>query len=55
MRELNINDFIILLEPFRRNTAPAIISSALKSLELEEDPTLLVLSSDHEINNPENF
>ncbi len=55
LRELNINDFIILLEPFGRNTAPAIISSALKSLELEEDPTLLVLSSDHEINNLEKF
>ena len=25
MRELNIDDFIILLEPFGRNTAPAII------------------------------
>ena len=44
MRELNINDFIILLEPFGRNTAPAITLSAIKSLEIEEDPTLLVLS-----------
>ena len=55
MRELNIKDFIILLEPFGRNTAPAITVAALKSLELEEDPTLLVLSSDHEINNTEKF
>ena len=55
MREINIEDFIILLEPFGRNTAPAITLAALKSLELDEDPTLLVLSSDHEIKNIEKF
>ena len=55
MRELNIKDFIILLEPFGRNTAPAITLAALKSLELEENPNLLVLSSDHEINDTEKF
>ncbi len=55
MRQLNIDDFIILLEPFGRNTAPAITLAALKSLELEEDPTLLVLSSDHDIKNVEKF
>ncbi len=55
MRELNISEFIILLEPFGRNTAPAITLAALKSLELEEDPTLLVLSSDHEIKKNEQF
>tara|TARA_A100001015_G_scaffold321399_1_gene451932 strand:+ start:587 stop:2023 length:1437 start_codon:yes stop_codon:yes gene_type:complete len=55
MRELNIEDFIIILEPFGRNTAPAITIAALKSLEIEEDPTLLVLSSDHEIKNVEKF
>ena len=55
MRELNIEDFIIMLEPFGRNTAPAITLAALKSLELEEDPTLLVLSSDHEIKKNEQF
>ena len=55
MRELNIKDFIILLEPFGRNTAPAITIAALKSLEIEEDPTLLVLSSDHQIDDTEKF
>ena len=55
MREINIDDFIILLEPFGRNTAPAITLAALKSLELDEDPTLLVLSSDHEIKNIQKF
>ena len=53
--KLNIDDFTILLEPFGRNTAPAIAIGALKALEIEENPTLLVLSSDHEINNVEKF
>ena len=55
MREINIDDFIILLEPFGKNTAPAITIAAHKSLEFEEDPTLLVLSSDHEIKNSQKF
>ncbi len=55
MRELSINDFIILLEPSGRNTAPAITASAIKSLELVEDPTLLVLSSDHDIKKVDKF
>jgi len=55
MREINIDDFLILLEPFGKNTAPAITLAAHKSLEIEEDPTLLVLSSDHEIKNSQKF
>ena len=55
MRELNIEDFIILLEPSGRNTAPAITLAALKSLEIEDNSTLLVLSSDHEIKKNEQF
>ena len=45
----------ILLEPIGRNTAPAIALAALKSLEIEQDPTLLILSSDHIIMNEDNF
>ncbi len=55
LRELKIDDFIILLEPFGRNTAPAIALAALKSIEIEDDPTLLVLSSDHEIKDVAKF
>ena len=55
MRKLNIDEFIILLEPFGRNTAPAITVAALKALKIEEDPTLLVLSADHEIKNEDKF
>ena len=55
MREINIKPNSIILEPFGRNTAPAITLAALKSLEIEEDPILLVLSSDHEIKNNKRF
>ena len=55
MREINIDPSIILLEPFGRNTAPAVTLAALKSLQLEEDPTLLILSSDHIISDEEKF
>ena len=55
MREINIKPISILLEPFGRNTAPAITLSALMALEKAENPTLIVLSSDHEVKNKENF
>ena len=49
MRKINIKPNSILLEPFGRNTAPAIITGALKASEDGEDPTLLILSADHNI------
>ena len=55
LREININSSSILLEPVGRNTAPAIALAAFKAIEREEDPILLVLSSDHEIKNEEKF
>ena len=55
LREIDINPNSIILEPEGKNTAPAIALSAIKALEIEEDPTLLVLSSDHEIKNEKRF
>ena len=55
MREININPKSILLEPFGRNTAPAILLAAFKSLETEDNPHLLILSADHQINNAKKF
>ena len=55
MREINIKPLNILLEPFGRNTAPAITLGALVSLEKENDPNLLVLAADHEISNKKIF
>ncbi len=55
MREIEVNPYSIILEPFGRNTAPAVTLGALKALEENENPTLLVLSSDHEIKNNDYF
>ena len=44
MREIDISKFNFT-RTFGRNTAPAITTAALKSLEIDEDPVLLVLSS----------
>jgi len=55
MREINIKPRSILLEPFGRNTAPAVTLAAIKSLEFKNDAHLLVLSSDHIIEDEEQF
>ena len=54
-REINVTPSSIILEPFGRNTAPAIALAAIKSMENEGDPILLVLPADHEIKNKEQF
>lgn len=51
MRKINVNPYAILLEPFGRNTAPAITLAAIKALKVERDPLLLILSADHVIGN----
>ena len=49
MREINIEPLAIILEPLRRNTAPAIAIAAIKAVEYYKekkiDPILLILSS----------
>ena len=55
MREINTNPDAIILEPFGRNTAPAIALAALRALNNHNDPTLLVLSSDHKIEDEKVF
>ena len=55
LREINVSAKSILLEPFGKNTAPAIAISALKAIENEEDPILLILPADHEIKKKEKF
>ncbi|MCR9509266.1 mannose-1-phosphate guanylyltransferase/mannose-6-phosphate isomerase [Vibrio parahaemolyticus] len=37
----------IILEPFGRNTAPAVALAALHAIESTQDPILLVLAADH--------
>lgn len=55
LREIGIENAQILLEPARRNTAPAIAAAALHASAAGEDPLLLVLPSDHVIKNHEAF
>ena len=55
MREIMVKTKAIILEPEGRNTAPAIAIAALKAIEENKDPILLVLSSDHEIEDQEKF
>ena len=54
-RQLGIEDLSIILEPFGKNTAPAIAVAAIHAAELADDPILLVLSADHEIPDEQAF
>ena len=49
LREIGMSNARMLLEPMRRNTAPAIATAALQAMENGNDPILLVLPSDHVI------
>ncbi|KZW98846.1 mannose-1-phosphate guanyltransferase [Pseudoalteromonas luteoviolacea] len=51
LREVGISNSGIFLEPVGRNTAPAIALAALKSIDDDCDPILLVLAADHVIGN----
>ncbi len=59
MRDINIDPLAIILEPLRRNTAPAITVAALKAIEdhIQDniDPILMILSSDHYIEDINKF
>ena len=55
IRQIEVKDKSIILEPFGKNTAPAIAVAALEALSKGNDPNLLVLASDHYINNETKF
>ena len=55
MLEINIKPKSIILEPEGKNTAPAIALAALLTKKKEEDLGLIILSSDHIIENPKEF
>ena len=55
MRSINVIPESILLEPFGKNTAPAIALSALMAAKKHYDPILLVLPSDHKIEDINSF
>ena len=49
LRELKAIDAVLLLEPFARNTAPALTLAALRAVEKGDDPILVVTPSDQTI------
>jgi mannose-1-phosphate guanylyltransferase / mannose-6-phosphate isomerase len=54
LRQINIEPRALVLEPFGRNTAPAIAlaaHAALKEVAGDSDPILLILPADHVIRN----
>ena len=55
VREIGINDATLILEPHRRGTAPAIVSAALHLRSQSEDALMLVLPSDHVIEDCDAF
>ena len=55
LRALGIEPLAVILEPVGRNTAPAIVAAAQLVLDRELDASLLVLPSDHLIENVEAF
>ncbi len=55
LRQLNIDDFSIILEPVAKNTAPAVTLAALEALTQHKDPVLLVLPADHLITDIDQF
>jgi len=63
MREINIDPSAIILEPFGKNTAPAVAISAIKASEIAkeidsnvaDDAVILVLPADHVIEDTDAF
>lgn len=53
--KINVKPESIILEPKGRNTAPAVAAAAVKAMENNEDPVLLVLPADHYIQNNDGF
>ncbi|BCG08843.1 mannose-1-phosphate guanylyltransferase/mannose-6-phosphate isomerase [Buttiauxella agrestis] len=55
LRKAGLDHSGILLEPDGRNTAPAVTLAALQAIKNGEDPVLLILAADHDIQNNKSF
>lgn len=55
LRELKEIDATLLLEPVAKNTAPALTLAALKAIEADQDPVLIVTPADQTIQKTEAF
>ncbi len=55
LQKINITPKLIILEPMGRNTAPAITVAALNAVENDNDDLILVMPSDHIIQDEKAF
>jgi len=55
LRQIQTTPHAIILEPVAKNTAPAIALAAIKLLEQQQDPVMLILPADHRIENTSAF
>lgn len=55
IRALGMDNSGIILEPFGRNTAPAIALAAIQAQAIDENANLLILAADHVIKNTAAF
>ncbi len=55
LRQLGFDEFSIILEPIGRNTAPALTLAALQASAGGDDPVLVVMPSDHHIEDVAGF
>jgi mannose-1-phosphate guanylyltransferase/mannose-6-phosphate isomerase len=55
LREQNITDTKIVLEPIGRNTAPAVAVAAISAVSQGDDPILLIMPADHVIGDESAF
>ena len=55
IEEVNIRPGPILIEPYSKNTAPAILAATLKIIEKDKDGVLIVTPSDHIVPDKKEF
>jgi mannose-1-phosphate guanylyltransferase/mannose-6-phosphate isomerase len=55
LREIDLDPLAILLEPARRNTAPAVAAAANYLASIDPDAAMLVVPADHVIEEPDEF
>ena len=55
LRQIQKKSLSIILEPIGKNTAPAVALAAIKAINNNEDPILLILSADHLIQDNDDF
>ncbi|MBA8666305.1 mannose-1-phosphate guanylyltransferase/mannose-6-phosphate isomerase [Holosporaceae bacterium 'Namur'] len=48
---INIKDYKLILEPYSKNTAPAVTLAALQLMESDPEAVMLIMPSDHYIGN----